>query len=279
MSLTEKQFKFAYWFTAHKKKIRLSVVIGFIIFDVILMGALIFSVVFHFKDQKNYQAMMNSLSKDLVNYSFFRGKNKPKDLEILLTQSIAFKKQKYDVISQIENLNSQWVAQFDYQFILDGVEGKIKTNFILPNEKKFLLDFNLESLARNVVVELKLKNVQWKRTRHLSKEIPQIQFEVKNVKYHPIGAQINSNRQRNTNQVDFEVINNSSYSFWESFLKVILYQNKKIVGINIISAKQFLSGEKRFLSANWINFLTPVTDVFIESEVNVLNFENFMPVK
>ena len=75
------------------------------------------------------------------------------------------------------------------------------------------------------------------------------------------------------------MINNSSYSFWESFLKVILYQNKKIVGINIISAKQFLSGEKRFLSANWINFLPPVTEVFIESEVNVLNFENFMPVK
>ncbi|PKL72146.1 hypothetical protein CVV26_02880 [Candidatus Kuenenbacteria bacterium HGW-Kuenenbacteria-1] len=278
MSLSEKQFKFAYWFLNHKKKIRSSIIIGLIILNIILISFLIFKTVFYFKDQKNYQIMINSLSKDLIDYNSFKEKNKPKDLEVLLTKSIFSESQKYDTISQIENVNSQWVAQYDYQFIFNGQEGKIKTNFILPNEKKFLLDFNFESLAKNPFVELKIKNVQWKRTRYLSK-IPQIQFEIKNIKYYPIGIQITSDKKSNINQVNFEAINNSSYGFWETFFKVILYQDKNVVGVNIISAKQFLSKEKRNLSASWVNFLPNVTEVFVESETNILNSKNFMSVR
>ncbi|MFH0755550.1 MAG: hypothetical protein V1910_02695 [bacterium] len=278
MSLSEKQFKFAYWFLVHKKKIRSSIVIGLIILNIILISILTFKIVFYFKDQKNYQTIVNSLSKNLIDYGVLREKNKPKDLSVLLTESVIPNRQKYDVISQVENLNSQWAAQYDYQFILDGREGKVKTNFILPNEKKFLLDFGFESLTKNPAVELKIKNVQWKRTRYLSK-IPKIQFEVKNVKYFPIGIQITSDKKSSWNQVNFEAINNSSYGIWETFFKVILYQGKKIVGVNTISAKQFLSKEKRSLSTNWVNFLPSVTEVFIEPEVNTLDSKNFMSVK
>ncbi|MFH1838585.1 MAG: hypothetical protein ABH808_03810 [Candidatus Kuenenbacteria bacterium] len=278
MPLSKEQFKFAYWFATHKKRIKLSIIIGLIFLNAILIFLLAFNVIFYFKNQKNYQIMINSLSKDLIDYNFSREKNKPKNLEILLTKSIKSNKQKYDAISQIENLNSQWMAQYDYQFILDNKEGRMQTNFILPNEKKFLIDFNFETLTKDPLVELKIENIQWKRIRYLSK-IPKTQFEIKNVKYFPIGSQISSDKKRNINQVDFEVVNNTSYSFWETFFKVILYQGEKIVGVNIIPVKQFLSGKTKFLSTSWINFLPSVTKVYIEPEVDALDPKILIPVK
>ncbi len=278
MPLTKKQFKLAYWISTHKKKIKLGVIISLIILNIISISVLSFNVVIYFQNQKNHQAMLDSLSKDLIDYNLFREKNKPKDLVILLTKSVKSDKQKYDVISRVENLNPKWIAQFDYQFIIDNKEGKIKTNFLLPNEKIFLMDFNFESLIKNPAVELKIKNIKWQRTKDLSK-IPKTPLEIQNVKYFPIGSQITSDKKRNVNQVDFEVINKSSYGFWEAFFKIILYQNKEIIGINIVPIKQFLSGEKRSITATWINFLPSLTDIFIESEINILNPKNFMPVK
>ena len=278
MFLTEKQFKFAYLFAKYKSKIKWSIVAGLVILNIILIGFFVFKTFFYFKDRKNYQIMIDSLSKNLIDYNVIREKNKPKDLVILLTESVKSEKQKFDVVSQIENLNSQFVAQYDYQFVLDGMEGKTKTNFILPNEKKFLMDFNFESLSKNSIVECRIKNVQWKRIRYLSK-ILKTEFKVENIKYYPAGAQITINKKRDINQVDFEVINNSSYSFWDAIFKVILYQNKKIIGVNIIPTKQFLSREKKFLSASWNNFLPLVTEVIIEPEADTLNIKNLMPVK
>ncbi|MEK7167066.1 MAG: hypothetical protein AAB732_01495 [Patescibacteria group bacterium] len=278
MPLTKEQFKLAYWISTHKKRIKLSVIIGLIILNIILIGILSFNIIVYLKNQKQYQTMLNSLSKDLIDYNLFREKNKPKDLVILLTNNVASRNQKYDTISQIENLNFQWTAQYDYQFILNGKEGNIKTNFILPNEKKFLMDFNFESLTKNPAAELKILNIQWKRIRYLSK-IPETQFKIENIKYFPIGSQITLEKKNNANRVNFEVTNNSSYSFWETFFKVILYQNDKIVGVNIIPAKQFLSKEKRFLSTSWTNFLPFITKTFIEPETDVLNFKNLMPIK
>ncbi|MBI4653208.1 hypothetical protein HY750_03065 [Candidatus Kuenenbacteria bacterium] len=278
MSLTKEQFKYAYWISTHKKRIKLGIIIGLIILNIFLISLLIFKTTFYFKEQKNYQIMINSLSKNLIDYELFREKNKPKDLVVLLIDSVKSEKQKYDAISQIENLNSQWVAQYDYQFILDGQGGKIRTNFILPNEQKFLMDFNFETLTKNPAVELNITNVQWKRIKNLSK-LPKIQFETKNVKYSPMGSQIAPDKKIGVNQVNFEATNNSPYGFWESAFKVILYHDKKIMGINIIPVKQFLSREKKFLSTSWVNFLPPVTKVFIEPEVDVLNSKNLVPVK
>lgn len=278
MPLTKKQFEFAYWFSIHKKKIKSSIIIGLIILNISLISILVFKAIFYLKDQKNYHIMIDSLSKDLIDYASLKEKNKSQNLAILLTSSVKSEKQRYDAISQIENSNSKWAAQYDYQFILDGKEGKTKTNFILPNEKKFLLDFNFESLAKNPIVELRIKNVQWKRIKNLSK-LPKTQFEIKDVKYSPIGSQIASDKKIGINQVNFEVTNNSSYGFWETFFKVILYQKEKIVGINIITVKQFLSQEVKNLSTSWINFLPLVTEVFIEPEVDILDSKNLMPLK
>jgi hypothetical protein len=278
MPLTKKQFKYAYWISTHKKRIKLGIIIGLIILNIFLISILIFKTTFYFKDQKNYQIMIDSLSKNLIDYELFREKSKPKDLVVLLINSVKSEKQKYDAISQIENLNSQWAAQYNYQFILNGQKGKIKTNFILPNEQKFLMDFNFETLTKNPIVELNIINIQWKRIKNLSK-IPKTQFETKNIKYSPTGSYIAPDKKISVNQVNFEIINNSSYGFWESAFKVILYHEKNIVGINIIPVKQFLSREKKFLSTSWVNFLPSVTKVFIEPEVDILNSKNLMPVK
>ena len=179
----------------------------------------------------------------------------------------------YDIYGEIENPNSDLgSSKFEYSFFLKDSDGTVIANktgsgFILPGEKKYLVENNIEALAVPKTAELEIKNTEWIRFEGYEK--PQLKIVNKNYRMIDSGVGFSeaTGILRNEPPFEFTVIK----------LQMILKdEEQNIIALNSTVINSVRSNESREFRAFWPNrFSGEVANLEFQADVNIFDSESF----
>jgi len=162
---------------------------------------------------------------------------------------------KYDFIVKVTNENEKFSAKFQACFNLSGNNFSCTDSFILPSETKYIFDIGNDVQTDIKTLSFEIKNTAWQRFDVHS--IPnwnnfylsRLNFTFSDILFYNINDTDSSNR--GSNILEFNTLNNSSYSYYDLPLNIALYEGSQLVSVNIYHLQNFLSGEKRNIKINW----------------------------
>lgn len=182
---------------------------------------------------------------------------------------------KYDIIARIFNPNNDiGAASFQYSLFLRDATGKeltrvSGTNFILPQETKSLLAFNLEPGQVPVKAVIELSNFQWTKVQEYRAK-PELNIYSRRYISKPDPAAFGA--------VVATLVNESLYDFRKIQIKVILRDASGVpLAANQSEMQTVMVGREQDIR---IVFPQPfdgiVTQVDIEAEADIYDPENFI---
>lgn len=180
---------------------------------------------------------------------------------------------KYDLYGEVENPNSEFGSgRFDYVFTLKDSGGqtiaeKAGQGYILPGEKKYIVENNVESASVPASAQLEIKDNNW--IEFTDYEKPQLKIINKN--YSEINSGMGFSEAtgllRNESPFDFSSIR---------LIFIIKDENSKIIALNSTQINSVRSGENREFRAFWPSkFSGTVRNMEVQSEVNIFDSESF----
>lgn len=274
------KIKVSYWYVSNKLKLR-RVLTGFLILlNIGFFGFSIFTagkiLIF---DDRTYQANVQSLSQDLVDYGAFREANKPKPLQVVSFSAVSLGDGRFDYVALVKNPNSTHIAtKATFELRSGGAVLAEKEGFVYPEEEKYVMVFGEElSGATNPVMSI--KDVSWKRIQNYHEFFdPRLQFEVDNIDFkNARDAGLKGSLAIST--LTFDVTNNSAFSYWNAGLNIVLKGGSRIVGANYILLDSFKSGETRNVEVRFYEKIPSVSNVEVLVEVDLLDDASYIPVE
>ena len=202
-----------------------------------------------------------------------------RDLQVQWAKFLPLAADTVDLAAYISNPNPNYgLAQFDYTFKLYDSAGRLVKeqpgqSYILPNQKKYLIEGSVVADQKVSLVELEIATSSkeiWKKTNS-DYQLPQLSVSNKQFQFldNPPGA----------SQASGIIKNNSAFDFDTISVSIILYDDaQEIIGVNKTQARTVMANEERYFSALWY---TPINrdrlnsmDVYVET--NLLLDANFM---
>ena len=187
---------------------------------------------------------------------------------------------KYDLYTKVKNPQEHYTATFDHCFTQNDKEISCEKGFIYPEQTKYVFSLSQE-LNNRSNIGFKIKNVNWDRIDyHEIRDWDQyknehLNFQFQDVQYSS-SAQNEYSDQLDLNALDFKVINNTPYSYWDAELNIILYNMGKVVGMNTYTINKFHSGKKKEIELIWSANVDRVTDVSITPNINIMDEDNYI---
>ncbi|NCN07316.1 hypothetical protein GW933_01340 [Candidatus Falkowbacteria bacterium] len=266
-NFTDKEIKFSYWYVTHKLLLRNI----FIIF----LGVVGFLIWFYVVWQLVFWGLSYSIENNQLRKLVFGGnlalsainQLKPKTLQVGDPIALIGEASRNDYFAEITNNNNDWLATFDYVFN-SGESAIVYKGFSLPLEKKYLMSLGI---ADNVS-DLNITNIKWQRVPN-AKNIyaERYQFKIENNNF------IASTKADEPGVLNFDIVNNSAFNYWQVGVQVFLYSGGKVVSVNYLILEQLKTGERRNIQLNWNNKLPRISSMDIIPEVNVFDADNIMP--
>lgn len=182
---------------------------------------------------------------------------------------------KYDLFAEISNPNSAYGSrEFQYEFKIKDSAGQVAafrkgSGFILPGEKKYLIENNVESDARPASISVDISAFKWVEFNDYY-ERPDL--KVVNKTYNEIISGIGFIEASGL------LKNESPYDFNEIKLEVILRDaGGSIVALNSTKMNTVKSSENRDFRVSWPNrFSGNVSSMEVQTEANIFNSDSFM---
>ncbi|MFA5360072.1 MAG: hypothetical protein WC349_03915 [Patescibacteria group bacterium] len=274
--ITTKQLEIGLWYVEHKKHFRM-ILIGFLIFvGAVSWAYTIYGFAYYIARGMNEDEILtkqlvqiNSVGHDYVKQI------SAKDLVIGSIGIIRSSDKKYDLYIKLQNDNQKWWAEFDYYFTAAGRQTEKTKGYILPNEIKHLTalaqDFSYSPDDARLVME----NISWRRVNqheiadfetyragHLNIEIADIKFTSASAS--PLSEKLG------LNQLSFNAINNTAYSYWNVGFVILLYSRDQIIAINHYVLTDFMSEQKRLVEISWPGDFGRADRAEIIPEINIM---------
>lgn len=267
-NFTDQELKFSYWYVTHKLLLRN-------IF-VILLGLAGFFMWFYIVWQLVFLGLNYSLEQSQVHRLIFDNNpalvslNLLKPVTIQISDPIALTSgdNRQDYFAEISNNNKNWLATFDYSFSDSEKDSNIRSGFVLPLEKKYLMNLGVTG----PVAELTITNLKWQRISN-----PQLvytdryKFIIENEKF------VTGIKTDDPNFLVFDITNNSAFNYWQVGVQTFLYGGGNVVSVNYIVLEQLKAGEKRQVQINWSGDLPRISNIQIIPEINIFDEANIMP--
>ena len=279
LGLTPKKMNFGLWYVSNRKKFRKALIIFLVLVSVVTWFITIYTftryiVVGIQEDEELSREIAETLS---VDHEYIL-QIAPENLRISKVITLRHL-DKYDFVAKIENSNNNYWVNLNYVFVLDGKETKESNSFILPGELKYFT--HLANNFNPQKVEIKIKNISWfKVDKH---EIPDwkafydehlnMQFsDIKFTKSKDTGL----SEKINLSTLDFSVLNNSPYNYWQVLLTIVLYRQNSIVSINKYTLDEFVSGQVRDVKISIPGVSNDITKTEIIPEVDITRDDIYM---
>lgn len=271
--LSEQELKLSYWFLSHKmllKKILMGVIIGIggIFWLYALVGLVDWAIVTGPKERANLKTILQIKTSPAA-LAEAAAKN------IIFTDAEIFSSGvgRYDLVAKALNPNDKWWAEFDYQFMGEGLTDGVKKGFILPGESKYIVNLGVELPFRPRNARLAIQNLKYHRVNpHDIMDYGKWRDEHFNVS---IGNKaFNSNLSqgnKNISTLSFTAKNNTAYSFWSVGFYGLLYRGEQLVSINYLAAENFTAGESRDLQMQFYEGLPSITKYDVVPEMNIFD--------
>ncbi len=208
-----------------------------------------------------------------------------KNLQVEWTKAVLLKDGLYDLAAKIDNVNPNYgLGRLDYFFRLFDGDGRLisekkGSSFVLPNQKKYIIETNVSSGVKPEKVELVIDEAlktDWQRLKN-DFEAPDIFVQDKQFKY--LGNQAGQPvLQTGTAQASGVIKNSSNFDFDKIVISVALFnESKEIIGVNKTEVYTVPAGEERYFSALWFSPLAgEVKSVDMLADTNLFADDNFM---
>jgi len=183
---------------------------------------------------------------------------------------------KYDIYGEIYNPNAfMGSKEFSYEFKIKNSQGVVigerkGINFILPGERKYIIESNVETNEVPVSVELVVSAVKWIEFSVDDYQKPEL--KVVNKVYSPITSGVGFS------EVKGLIKNESQFDF--ATIKVyIIVRNKarEILALNSTQMNTVKAGENRDFRVYWPSRFPGEVEFFdVQTDVNVFDSESFV---
>jgi len=186
-------------------------------------------------------------------------------------------KNTYDLAVEIQNSNKDWYADFDYFFTINNNNTEVQHEFILPGEKKYLVNFLYDG-ARPTNAVINITNLKWHRINPLNIEgrVEDYLNSHSNISISDIEL-VPGDVGGSSNMMIFKAKNNTPYNFWSVDFYFVLQSGSKLLGINKYRIEKLFSGEEREVGFSWLGSLGGLKVQVIPS-VNIFDADNYMPL-
>lgn len=276
-NLSQDELKVSYWYVTHRVLLRkIGIMVLAVVSGVLLLYGIYGLIDFYLLGGRENAAIEKSLSAGGLNYTLLAEANRPTDLAVLDTTILKGAGSSYDIISEISNPNVQWdVESFDYYYMIGEAKTNVKTDFILPNSSKYVLYPNYESDAGAAEANLVIENIKWKKVSDfdlLAEKILQFNFENKVI----LSSKSSSlSKKESVTNIRFDVLNKSSYNFWEPRFIVLLLRGDALVAVTQVVVDGLASGEKKTESVNLFQTIPSGATMEIFPDIDILNPDVF----
>lgn len=278
--VSNKQLQLTKWYLDNENKLYKFFLRLLILLNFIFWGLTIYRFTNYLLTSEENERMLVELTKERIDYLKFHEHFKPYDLTVVksvfLASDVLEQAKKYDFLAVVENPNENlMVSAVEYYFFWETGQTETKETFILPGEKKYLTILGQETDKKLTGAKFAFSNIKWRRINS-RKQPPEIlsKLSVEEIKLDYVIAK---DQRIAVPKVSFKIKNQSIYSFWQANFTIILYRGSDIVGLNVLSAKQWKSNEQREMELLWSNI--PLhTKIAVILEINPFDSENFMSV-
>lgn len=275
--LSNKQLMFGQWYVRHKLLFR-RILIGFLVlwcvitigYSLIAWGSYVFSGLW--QDKKNAKTLVESFDDPASrrqNYS-------AQELQLGSTYTFSLPNGKTDYITQAKNSNDRFVAFVSYTYEVSGKKTATQQTIILPGREQYLALYGYSSEeGTGSSGTLIIEKVNWQRIS--TKDVPDIENYVQSrLRFSAQNVKIENLTQGQASQVQFDILNDTSYSYWEVPLSVELLSAGQTIGIVPVTVSQWKSGEKRTISFSPVIDPSGVDDVRITPLLDIFDRSVYM---
>lgn len=280
--LSIKKLEFALWYTENKFKLYKLLVIVLLFIGIATWGYTLFNFGYYYVVGMDQDKLLAAqiVKTPSIDHEYILSVS-AKNLLAGVTQILETANGKYDLVSQIENVNPRHWGLITYHFIVNGAPTEKSTMFILPSESKHLLQLGQEFTSRPVSAELVIDNVGWQRIS--KKTIPDwpafkedfLNFEITDKKFTPARTS-GLSEKLSLSQLSFAVINRTTYNYLRADFDAFIYVGPTLVGVNRFSVNNFQSDETREVSANFLGQFSRADNIEIVPNINILDAGNFL---
>lgn len=272
----QKQYQRVRWWVEHRqllKRIGIGIVIA--IEAVLLVYVLwIFTDTYllsYQEDQQKVAEMVAYGQADLHAYTVSQAAN---DLVLESARVFSIGDERYDLFAFVTNPNTDWWADFTYQFT--DATGGVHTgeSFILPSEEKPIVEFSIESETALRTVAVEITDIDWHRVDHhavgdLDEWLgDRARIEITDEAFDPAFA---LSEDQTIGRVTFTVKNEGAYSFYDPIFYLLLYRGSTVVGVNKTTVSKLETGETEDVVVNWFGTLPSVSKIEVIPELNLFD--------
>ena len=252
-------------------------IILWILFDLVLIGLLVFVVVGYlvygqFSDRRSTADLSQNLSLIHANAADRSAGSLLVDDSFVLGSEGS-----YDFVAELTNPNEDWFAEFSYSFAGASGETSQLSGFIFPGETKYLIALNEDIEGSMRGAEINVSNLKWTRMDgHLIENRTAWYQEHSNFSITGIAHGIVEVGGKQIVRSTFTVTNSSPYQYWSAPFILVLKRNGVPIGVNQVSLAGLEVGETRTVNVNWFDNTPSSGDLIIESSINFLDENAYM---
>ncbi len=272
-----KQYRRTLWWVEHRERLGKIGIILLVILDSCLVLFVAWSMLdaFLISAGKARRSLIESVTlnqDDLHAYTVARAAT---PISVSEVRAFVSANNKYDFYTELENANTDWWAEFEYQFVFDGGSTAVKQGFILPESKKPLAELAFSSTAGIVNAQFQFQSISWHRLdRHVISDYTKwsqdrLDLEILN----PTVIQDASGPVRTT----FTVRNHTAFSYYNPTFYLLLKRGA-VVAVNKTTLQSLAPGESQDVVVNWFGTVPSASQVEIIPDLNLFNPTLYKPL-
>jgi hypothetical protein len=275
---SSKRLKYSLWFVTHKVFLRKASFVFLILISVVFWGLSIWwwgdYISYEIRDRSQLiKALVSSTKNTFQKSTAFSPR------PIVVTNSFVTPGgvDKYDLGAEVANPNDRFVVFVDYYFVVDGEKTSVQKTTLLPNETRPFMYFGLKKTSAPSAPLLVFERIAWQRiqsqtvvnTSLWQKE--RLDFSIKDFAFtRAETAGVSSN------QINFVLVNHSSFSYGDAHFYVMLFSQQSIVGVLPLEVVNFKSLESRSIDLRSFVTNLDVSEVKVYPLINVYNKSVFI---
>lgn len=267
--ISDQQIERSLWFINNKPLLKKIAVIILLLTIFILYGFSLFKFI-SIQTQESFQLDSDPTS---IDFQSWNANNQVQTPTVIKKNIISLGDDKYDIVLEVKNPNETIaLTQVEYKFTYNNQESAKMTTFFLPGETKKLIDFGAESDIIIRTADIEIVDIKFNRLRKT--ELDQINTDIFTISDEEMHFNTQDDNVRNW--VEFKATNHSPYNWKEAKFIVSLTLGSKLVAINEIKTEQFYSNKEKILKTSWFQKIPSYATLEIESEINILDSENYI---
>ena len=271
-SLGDTTLRFHQWYLAHRQQLVKWWVILILVLDAGILFYNIGSLLIFFSQNNRYETLAMDLARNLRPAQVLAEQSVVQP-EVVRT-SVIPNQDRSDYLAQVKNSNTDWIAKLTFHFEVGTTSTEAASGFVLPGQTRYLALLGQAAADPNGgQAKCVFDDIRWVRVTDRAR-LDNTVFRVENLVVEP--AAITPNTAKTFARISADIVNTSLYGYWQVDIPVVVLQNQMPVAIQNLILRSFAPGERRTITAQWLERLPAQSTADIQPVVDITDTANYM---